>query len=171
MYLLHGLIQLPDGSKFHGTGANGNGGRKNYYFNKATKLRIDADEVELGASKAVVQILKDSEKLLKAIKRHSQSETRQELLKSEAQRISDIVEGYKAEKRRAELRFEALLAEGSKDKRSQYTKEFETTVDRVETEISKLQAQLDTLERSQAAPLFQGSCRVNKIIIRGACLG
>jgi hypothetical protein len=43
------------------------------------------------------------------------------------------------------------LAEGSKDKRSQYTGEFETTVDRVETEIAKLQAQLDTLERSQTA--------------------
>jgi hypothetical protein len=151
VYLLHGLIQLPDGSKFHGTGANGNGGRKNYYFNKASKLRIDADEVELGASKAVVQVLRDSEKLLKAIKRHSQSETRQELLKSEAQRFMDLIDGYKSEKRRAELRFEALLAEGSKDRRSQYTKEFETTIDRVETEIAKLQAQLDTLERSQTA--------------------
>ena len=149
VYLLHGLLQLPDGSKFHGTGANGNGGRKNYYFNKATKLRIDADDIEIGASKAVIQILKDSEKLLKAIKRHSQSETRQELLKNEAQRIFDIIQGHKSEKRRAELRFEALLADGSKDKRGQYTKEFETTVDRVEIEISKLRAQLDTLERSQ----------------------
>jgi hypothetical protein len=151
VYLLHGLLQLPDGSKFHGTGANGNGGRKNYYFNKTNKLRIDADEVELGASKAVMQILRDSEKLLKAIKKHSQSETRQELLKSEAQRFSDLIDGYKSEKRRAELRFEALLTEGSKEKRSQYTKEYETMIDRVETEIAKLQAGLDTLERSQTA--------------------
>ncbi len=51
----------------------------------------------------------------------------------------------------AELRFEALLADGSRDKRSQYTKEFETRVDRLDMEISKLQAQFDTLERSQAA--------------------
>ncbi len=144
------MIQLPDGSTFHGTGANGNGGRKNYYFNKDKKLRIDADEAELGASKAVVQVIKDSEKLLKAIKRHSQSDTRHELLKCEKQRFVDMIEGHKAEKRRAELRFEALLADGSREKRGQYTQEFETTVDRLDTEISKLQAQLDTLERSQS---------------------
>ncbi len=150
VYLLHGLIKLPDGSTFHGTGANGNGGRKNYYFSKAKKLRIDADEAELGASKAVVQIIKDSEKLLKAVKRHSQSETRQSLLKSEKQRFLDMIEGLKAEKKRAELRFEALLADGSREKRGQYTKEFETSVDRINTETSKLQAQFDTLERKQA---------------------
>ncbi len=137
--------------KISWTGANGNGGRKNYYFNKATNLRIDADDVEQSAAKAVMQVLKDSEKLLKTIKRHSQSETRHELLKSESQRIIDMIEGYKVEKKRAEMRFEALLSEGSKDKRGQYTKEFELTVDRVETELSKLQAQLDTLERSQVA--------------------
>ena len=61
-----------------------------------------------------------------------------------------MIEGRKAEKRRAELRFEALLADGSRDKRSQYTREFETAVDRLDTEISKLQAQLDTLGRSQS---------------------
>lgn len=151
VYLLHGLIQMPDGSTFHGTGANGNGGRKNYYFNKDKRLRIDADEAELGASKAVIQVIRDSEKLLKAIKRHSQSETRHELLKSEKQRFFDLIEGLKAEKKRAELRFETLLAEGVREKRGQYTKEFEMTVDRIDTEMSKLQAQLDTLERSQAA--------------------
>jgi hypothetical protein len=150
VYLLHGLIRMPDGSTFHGTGANGNGGRKNYYFNKTNKLRIDADEVEEGASKAVKQVIRDSEKLLKAIKRHSQSETRQELLKSERRRFIDMIEGYKAEKKRAELRFEALLADGSRDKRAQYTREFETSLDRIDTEISKLQAQLDTIERSQS---------------------
>jgi DNA invertase Pin-like site-specific DNA recombinase len=150
IYLLHGLLRLPDGTTFHGTGANGNGGRKSYYFNRATKLRIDADDVEHEAANAVVRIIKDSEKLLNVIQRHSKSQTRKDLLRGQTQRMKDLLHGLKSEKDRAALKFETLLAEGSKDKRGQYTKEYESTVERIDTETSKLQAQIDTLERSRS---------------------
>lgn len=152
VYLLHGLLRLPDGTTFHGTGANGNGGRKNYYLNKAHNFRIDADDAEEGASKAVIQIIKDSEKLQKSIKKHSQSQTMQDLLKSDIQRLKDMIEGLKQEKKRASQRLDILIDGGSPEKAKQYVAEYEKTLERVDTECTKLQARLDTLERSKTGP-------------------
>ncbi|MBK7845024.1 MAG: hypothetical protein IPJ71_15290 [Bdellovibrionales bacterium] len=42
----------------------------------------------------------------------------------------------KHQKDRASLKFEALLVEGSKDKRSQYTQEYEATVERIDAEMT-----------------------------------
>lgn len=151
IYPLHPILQLNDGTTFCGTGANGNGGRKSYYFNEKHKVRIDADEADRQASRAVIQILKDSEKLLKAIKRYSQSQTRQDLLKGEVQRFKDMLAGLNCEKERASQKFETLLRYGSEDKKAQYTKEYEQAISKIDTEYSKLQARLDTLERSKSA--------------------
>ena len=58
------MLKAIDQTTFFGTGANGNGGRKNYYFNKASNLRLDADDIEKEAEKIarLRQLAKDAEK-------------------------------------------------------------------------------------------------------------
>lgn len=144
VYLLHGLLSLADKTTFCGTGANGNGGRKNYYFNKSSNLRIDAEEAELGASKAVIQIIKDSEKLLRSIRRHSTSESRNDLYKSELQRSKDILNGLEVEKKKAYGRLDLLIQNGSQEKVKQYVKDFEDSVDKIDKEISILKSKIES---------------------------
>ena len=107
IYLLSGLLKFEDMSPFHGTSAtNGTGKPKLYYYNKKHKCRLDAAEVEKGAPRAVIQLIKDSDKLFKAIKRYSQSNSRKALLKHETERLEQKVLDLEALKLKAQKRLD-----------------------------------------------------------------
>lgn len=150
IYLLSGLLKLSDGSTFHGTAAHGNGGHKYYYFNKCHSFRLDTKEIENAAADAVLKIISSSKKLINSIVSHSKSQSRQVFLQNEIQRLNHLIDGLKIDKQKATTRLDTLIQNGSVEKRREYVKEFENETERVNTEMSKLQAQIDTHERTKS---------------------
>lgn len=67
VYLLSGLLEYEDGTKFHG--AHGKGGKYRYYYNDANKIRIRCDAID-GAVREKIQSFYFSDKsFIKKIKK------------------------------------------------------------------------------------------------------
>ncbi len=147
VYLLSGILRMKDSSTFCGTGANGQGGRKNYYYNKAHNLRIEAEMVEEAAFKAASELIKDSQRLQLAIKKYATSDERVNSIKSQVQRIKDEIDGYLLEKKKATARLDLLIESGSREKAKLYISEFESQMEVLDANIAKKEAQLNTIER------------------------
>ncbi|MGZ3781537.1 MAG: recombinase family protein [Pseudobdellovibrionaceae bacterium] len=141
VFLLSGILKLQsDGSSFHGTGATGRVGRKNYYFNSKHKIRLSAEDIENEAKKTVAQIIRSSKPFQEAITQKSlATETLKQFLDSQSRKISAELVAINGRKQAAARRFDLLSKDATENDLALYRDEYKSEIERIKLEFEEHQ--------------------------------
>ncbi len=148
VFLLSGLLKSQtDGSQFHGAGATGARGRKDYYFNPKQKIRLSADAIEEEAKQTVAHIIRGSAPFRDAIKRKSVAgETMKQLLDSQSKRLQIELAELEEGKQSAAKRFDVLTKSATEDEVAIYRDEYKSELNRIRSDIENRRKTSESIE-------------------------
>jgi hypothetical protein len=136
-----------DGSAFHGTGATGRIGRKNYYFNPATKMRLSAEDLESEAKEIVSGIIRGSSNFREAIARKSTiSNGALQRLDSHLAALRTEIEEREIEKRNEAKRLDLISVGASESELEMCRAEYRSALERIRASIEQNQKTVKRLE-------------------------
>jgi DNA invertase Pin-like site-specific DNA recombinase len=164
-FLLSGILKLAaDKSPFHGTGANGNGGRKNYYFNPKHRMRLDTAAVEDEAKRTVSKIIHDSTEFRDAIKRKAvATQSLKQFLESQLRQNLQELKGLDHEKQLIGQRFDYLLKEATDPERDMYQLEYSNELKRILLKAEELK-QVQVSAASKLARLQEETANTKALV-------
>lgn len=151
IFLLSGILKLQsDGSSFHGTGATGRLGRKNYYFNKTHKIRLSADDIETEAKRTVSQIIRGSKPFQDAIKHKAlATDSLKQFLDSQTRQINAELSSLVERKQAASRRFDLLSGKATGNDLELFSDDYKNELEQIRQESELKQKSLQNIQRQR----------------------
>lgn len=148
IYPLHGVLKTEDKLPFHGTGAWGANSRSNYYFNKATGLRISAEALEAEARKVLSDIIRKTPKLQEAIQRRClDAKKASGLLDDSESKLRDEIQRAQSEQDKLNKRLDFLLKDSTEEEIAAFKEDYRKEFAKHRANLQKLNEQLKLTQR------------------------
>jgi DNA invertase Pin-like site-specific DNA recombinase len=147
VYPLSGILKYEDGTAFNGSGGQGRGGNRFYYYqNIKNRFRIPVDKVEDEAKKIVAQVLRQSPELFKAIEQRTKKLTSSfDLLKGQLLNIEAEIEQARKEREALDKRLDFLLEGLRIDDAREFKESYLKKSGEIDKKLSELMMAKDTL--------------------------